>query len=72
MRKVYCSKCRHYRVVERARGLDSCRHSSNVEYRDGFYKRHEDTKNPPHEINSENDCINYGVSIWKLIFPVDK
>lgn len=70
MKKVYCSKCRYYRVCRRARGLDSCRHPSNVEYTESSFERREDTKAEPQELNSKNDCINYRVSIWRMIFPL--
>ena len=60
--KVYCISCKHFIYTDSFGGIErvyKCNHPSNKIIESTWLREQEQLKNPPSELNKNNDCKNY-------------
>ena len=62
--KVYCGKCKYfYKEYVYPTSIIYCLHPSNKIIESTWLREQEQLKNPPSELNKNNDCKNYEIGV---------
>ena len=70
--KVYCKYCKYF--GEDRWEHKACSDPNNIKYTDSYYKRKEEKKFRPRELNKDNNCLGFKKStiITKIYKYLDK